>query len=126
MEIRNYYENTQIEPMENNRVYMHKQSLELLDKYIEIGSIHEFRRLKSQSDEYFLKYLEYENLEEQGLLAKVVHGEWEDDTGCLSSAREYKCSNCGKSPILAHNWVTVLSDFCPHCGAKMRKEEGAE
>lgn len=125
VEIRNCGENTQIEPIENDRVYIHRQSLELLEAYLDIGSVYEFRRLKKESDEYFLKWLEYKKLEEQGLLAKVVHGEWEDDTGCLDSAPQYKCSNCGKPPILSHNWVTLLTNFCPNCGAKMDgKKEG--
>lgn len=59
--------------------------------------------------------------EEQGLLAKVVHGEW-----------EYKwfdsiCSVCGflnKAELvtrLRNDWP-----YCPKCGAKMDgKEEGA-
>ena len=71
MEIRNYDENTQIEPIENDRVYIHRQSLKLLDEYIEIGSVYEFRRLKKESDEYFLKWLEYKKLEEQGLLLRL-------------------------------------------------------
>lgn len=71
VEIRNYDENTQIEPIENDRVYIHRQSLKLLDEYIEIGSVYEFRRLKKESDEYFLKWLEYKKLEEQGLLLRL-------------------------------------------------------
>ena len=51
----------------------------------------------------------------------VVHGEWVDDTGCLDSVRQYKCSNCGKKPIVNMNYVSILSDFCPNCGADMRK-----
>ena len=71
VEIRNYDENTQIEPIENDRVYINRQSLKLLDEYIEIGSVYEFRRLKKESDEYFLKWLEYKKLEEQGLLLRL-------------------------------------------------------
>ena len=52
----------------------------------------------------------------------VVHAEWIDDTGCLDSVRQYKCSKCGKKPIINSNWVSVLTDFCPHCGADMRKK----
>lgn len=55
----------------------------------------------------------------------VVHGEWIDNTGCLDSVRKYKCSNCGKKPITNMHYVTILSDFCPNCGADMRKG-GAE
>jgi DNA-directed RNA polymerase subunit RPC12/RpoP len=51
--------------------------------------------------------------------APIVHGEWLINTGCLDSAPQYKCSNCGKPQILSHNWVTLLSKFCPECGTKM-------
>ena len=50
----------------------------------------------------------------------VVHGEWVDDTGCLDSVRQYKCSNCGKKPIVNMNYVSILSDFCPNCGCCMK------
>lgn len=50
---------------------------------------------------------------------EVVHGEWVDDTGQLDSVKQYKCSNCGKKPIVNMNWVTILSNYCPNCGAKM-------
>lgn len=49
----------------------------------------------------------------------VVHGEWVDNTGCLDSVRQYKCSNCGKKPITNMNYVRMLTNFCPNCGAKM-------
>ena len=49
----------------------------------------------------------------------VLHAEWIDDTGCLDSVRQYKCSNCGRKPIVNMNYVSILSDFCPNCGAKM-------
>lgn len=54
---------------------------------------------------------------------KVVHGEWIDDTGCLDSVRQYKCSNCGSKPITNFAYNTILSNFCPNCGADMRKVE---
>lgn len=52
-------------------------------------------------------------------VVEVVHGEWVDDTGQLDSVKQYKCSNCGKKPIVNMNWVTILSNYCPDCGAKM-------
>lgn len=71
MEIRNYDENIQIEPIENDRAYMHMSAFKLLEEYQEIGSVYEFRRLKKESDEYFLKWVEYKKLEEQGLLLRL-------------------------------------------------------
>ncbi|MBR5316016.1 MAG: hypothetical protein IKU44_04415 [Firmicutes bacterium] len=53
----------------------------------------------------------------------VVHGEWEDDTGHLDSMKQYKCSECGKRPILNHNWVSLLTNYCPNCGARMDGEK---
>lgn len=52
-------------------------------------------------------------------VAKTTPGEWLVSRGCLDSTPQYKCSNCGKSAILTHNWVTNLSKFCPECGAQM-------
>lgn len=52
-------------------------------------------------------------------VVEVVHGEWVDDTGQLDSVKQYKCSNCGKKPIVNMNWVTILSNYCPDCGTKM-------
>lgn len=49
----------------------------------------------------------------------VRHGKWVDATGALDSVRQYKCSECGKKPILNEHWCFELTKFCPHCGAKM-------
>ena len=54
---------------------------------------------------------------------KIKTGEWVDNTGALDSRRQYKCSECEKPPILNNNWVFVLTNFCPNCGAKMIKKE---
>lgn len=50
------------------------------------------------------------------------HGEW------IKEYKDFKCSLCGK---IAYSWnnhgtyIQIKSDFCPHCGADMRKG-GAE
>ena len=49
----------------------------------------------------------------------VRHGKWVDATGVLDSVRQYKCSECGKKPILNEHWCSELTKFCPFCGAKM-------
>ena len=43
-------------------------------------------------------------------------GEWIKTTPCS----EPECSRCGKCQKLVFG---MLPDFCPHCGAKMTKEE---
>jgi rRNA maturation endonuclease Nob1 len=77
-------------------------------------------------DEYALKAFDYciKRINEQPTIeaVPVVHGEWIDDTGCLDSVPQYKCSKCGKKPILSSNWVSLLTDFCPCCGADLRKK----
>ena len=47
----------------------------------------------------------------------VIHGEWIPEKEMLRSpyALNYHCSECGK--------LNYLTDFCPHCGADMRKKE---
>lgn len=52
----------------------------------------------------------------------VRHGKWIDDTGCLSSCKQYKCSECGRRPILNEMWCYELTEYCPFCGAKMGGE----
>lgn len=51
----------------------------------------------------------------------VIHGSWIDLSNgeCDDFGRPYvyvKCSECGETAI-------KYSDYCPHCGAKMDKEE---
>ena len=66
----------------------------------------------------------YEDAEEQGLLAKVVHGEWLDMTESHKDVPQYRCSACGVSLF---NVVAYKYNHCPNCGAKMDgKEEGAK
>lgn len=49
----------------------------------------------------------------------VVHGEW-------IVGSKPRCSVCGKSALREfdrEDWLShVPSDFCPHCGADMRKK----
>lgn len=57
------------------------------------------------------KLADYEDAEEQGLLVKVIHGEWIDDHG------DDVCSVCGfkcDDPYYLGN-----ANYCPECGANM-------
>jgi hypothetical protein len=59
----------------------------------------------------------------------IVYGEWimcgNDDLRGYSSV--FECSNCGDITRIAYEARDCLFDFCPNCGADMRKEsEGKE
>ena len=53
-------------------------------------------------------------------VVKVKHGEWMSvpETRGAFDIRYY-CSECGKDAIINNNERYVLSDYCPHCFAKM-------
>ena len=57
---------------------------------------------------------------------EVVHGRWETDKEDMewgNSLKRKHCTNCGKRPHFdKEKREFVLSDFCPHCGAKMDGE----
>ena len=55
-------------------------------------------------------YAEMKNAEADGLLTKVVYGEWKLRYGCLNEF--YTCTQCKKS-------VEYKTNYCPNCGAKM-------
>lgn len=57
--------------------------------------------------------------EHDRILTERPHGEWQTliTKGTEKEPIAWKCSVCGKSPVFA-----VKSDFCPRCGADMRKE----
>ena len=58
---------------------------------------------------------------------KVIHAHWKDIYGGKYANPRYACSSCGgkalwnsvQDELLSWHEVQVLSDFCPHCGAKM-------
>ena len=69
-----------------------------------------------------LEYIEhtedYRDAEEQGLIAKVVHGEWVDVNGFtfmqLPDGHKWcECSNCN------FEIMDIPYNYCPNCGAKM-------
>ena len=49
----------------------------------------------------------------------VRHGRWIDETFSFSRPR---CSVCGELCIGLHAFSYVLTDYCPHCGARMDGE----
>ena len=53
-------------------------------------------------------------------IAPVVHGEWVKDGGC-----ECRCKKCGYAPLYDYFGRVRLSNYCPHCGAKMDGGENA-
>lgn len=53
-------------------------------------------------------------------VAPVVHGEWMRYRNTLW----HYCSNCLEDALMSKSTGTeVLSDLCPHCGAKMDLED---
>lgn len=56
----------------------------------------------------------------------VRHGRWETDEEDIkwgNSLKRKYCTNCGKRPHFdKEKREFVLSDYCPHCGAKMEGE----
>lgn len=53
-------------------------------------------------------------------VAPVVHGEWVEIKGMAPPEYhgKHKCSVCGEM-ALCKKMHEVLSEYCPHCGAKM-------
>lgn len=54
----------------------------------------------------------------------VVHGEWKR-VGSGSLHDTYECTNCHRLPkwdcLGDNHWRIAFTDFCPYCGANMRK-----
>ena len=63
----------------------------------------------------YVKLAEYENAEEDSTEGGAV---WNPLMG------EFVCSNCGGgAPMNAYRVHRVLTEYCPHCGAKMNMED---
>lgn len=55
-------------------------------------------------------------------VAEINHGQWTEKRTRLGATLPiYACSVCGRAFTFHPNY-----DFCPGCGADMRKKEGAE
>lgn len=62
-------------------------------------------------------------------VVEVKHGEWEtekEDIEWGNSLKRKYCSICRERPHFDRTeYEFILTDYCPHCGAKMdRKKEG--
>ena len=65
--------------------------------------------------------------EEKAILVRQwrPHGEWitwEEAGNYIASPNRHECSCCHDSAQVLVNEIELLSDFCPNCGADMRKE----
>ena len=58
-EIKTYIQGQEIEPVEETRVYVHKDVLKYLELYQEIGTIPQLRALKEDRDKCFLEIQQY-------------------------------------------------------------------
>ena len=62
-------------------------------------------------------------------VAEVRHGRWIDEDFPLEQATENSvviCSVCGETAHKAEHDYSILSDYCPYCGAKMDGESETE
>lgn len=57
-------------------------------------------------------------------VAPVVHGYWEEYSTRYSTIKRYRCSICKKDAeeITDGGGWELLSEYCPHCGARMDGE----
>lgn len=57
---------------------------------------------------------------------EILHGEWVIQEVCPPEYHgKHFCSKCG-GQALSERYKEYLSNFCPNCGADMRKEEDYE
>jgi DNA-directed RNA polymerase subunit RPC12/RpoP len=54
-------------------------------------------------------------------MREIKHGKWVS-TGNALGYTEYHCSACDNYLFLV-SWKDELYNYCPHCGARMDKEE---
>lgn len=56
-------------------------------------------------------------------VVEVRHGRWVHNEDYEDWAEKYVCSECNRNAPSDGDYRHGLTDFCPHCGAKMDKEE---
>lgn len=86
----------------------------------------------AKEQHYFLvgeaveKLKKYEDAEEQGFLAPVVHGKWEKEKDDLLGLQAIRCSICHEEYFFEDEEDVVLMNYnyCPNCGKPMDLEEG--
>lgn len=70
---------------------------------------------ETKQDEYKHTILECSQFEDKSKFQEVRHGKWIEDNDGVT-----RCSVCGhKANRNFYVNVQELSEFCPHCGAKM-------
>lgn len=52
-------------------------------------------------------------------VAPVRRGEWIHNENYVLWADRYVCSECNRNALTDGDYRHVLSDYCPHCGARM-------
>ena len=66
----------------------------------------------------YIQYVIMEQIEKSPTIDPVKHGHWYRD----GQDEWYKCSVCGEyghDECCSYGWKTIMSAYCPHCGAKM-------
>lgn len=56
-------------------------------------------------------------------VVEVRHGRWVHNEDYEDWAEKYVCSECNRNAPSDGDYRHGLTDCCPHCGAKMDKEE---
>ena len=56
-------------------------------------------------------------------VVEVRHGRWVHNEDYESWAEKYVCSECNQNAPSDGDYRHSLTNYCPHCGAKMDKEE---
>lgn len=92
------------------------------------GAIAELQNLLDADDVPFYykggieKVIETIQMETADRKTEPKRGEWIAKTENCHS--HWVCSECGAWALLEYNEQMCLSNFCPDCGADMRKREG--
>lgn len=91
------------------------------EKYLPLSGIKSILRECLPEDELF-QMTELISAVSPADVVPVVHGRWV----WKHKLETYECSVCG-GEVLCDDWGSEqLSDYCPHCGAKMDESEGEE
>ena len=83
-----------------------------------------YEQIKWEHDVALAQLEEYGvSLGEKADVVKVRHGRWVHNEDYEDWAEKYVCSECNRNAPSDGDYRHDLTDFCPHCGAKMDKEE---
>ena len=107
---------------------------EIFEEFAEAYKIVDSKEVYTNGTELIPIFRVKQWLEHQGE-KEVKHGYWKDRYGNKYDNHLYECSVCGKEPLYEFysnelqqtKTRQVLSNSCPHCGAKMdERKEGVE